>query len=90
MTLAYVIILLSIVAVGATFVILVVFGVRNLSWGRHSRFTIGSVIIPFIIFGICVPLVGADYAKAAILTVMIMAVVAIIGLIYSGARGLTG
>ena len=90
MTLEYVFILISIVAVGVIFLILVVFGLRNLSRGRHSKFTIGAVVVPFVIFGICVPLVGADYAKAAILTVIIMAVVAIVGLVYSGVRGLTG
>ncbi len=90
MTLEFVFIILSIIGVGVTFVILIAFGLRNISRGRHSKFTIGSVVIPFVAFGICVPLVGGDYAKAAILTVMIMAVVAVIGLVYSGARGLTG
>lgn len=90
MTLEFVFILLSIIAVGVTFVILIFFGLRNIVRGRHSKFTIGAVIIPFVVFGICIPLVGADYAKAAIVTVMIMVVVAVIGLVYSGARGLTG
>lgn len=90
MTLEYVFILLSIVAVGATFVILIAFGLRNISRGKHSKFTIGAVVIPFVIFGIVVPLVDSDFAKAAILTVLIMVVIAIIGLLYSGARGLTG
>ncbi|MFV1981406.1 MAG: hypothetical protein ACC655_09655 [Rhodothermia bacterium] len=90
MTLEYVFILLSIVAVGATFVVLIAFGLRNISRGKHSKFTIGSVVIPFVIFGIVVPLVDSDFAKAAILTVLIMVVIAIIGLLYSGARGLTG
>ena len=90
MSIEYVFILLSVVAVGATFAILIVFGLRNLSRGKHNKFSVGAVIVPFIIFGICVPLTAGSYAKAAIFTVIIMAVIAIIGLVYSGARGLTG
>ena len=87
---AYIFILLTMVAVGATFLILVVFGLRNISRGKQDKFKIGSVLVPFVIFGILIPLTGSDYAKAAIFTVMIMAVIAVIGLLYSGARGLTG
>ena len=90
MTLEYVFILVSIVAVAAIFVVLLVFGIRALSWGKHGIFSVATVVVPFIIFGICIPLTGADYAKAAILTVIIMSVIAILGLFYSGARGLTG
>ena len=49
---AYIFILLTMVAVGATFVILVVFGVRNISRGKQDKFKIGSLLIPFVIFGI--------------------------------------
>ena len=90
MSLEYVFILLSIVAVGAAFVVLLVFGLRNLSRGKHSKFSVGAVVVPFVIFAICIPLTGFDYAKAAILTVIIMSIIAILGLIYSGVRGLTG
>ena len=90
MSLEYVFILISIVAVATCFGVLLVFGLRNLSRGKHSKFSVGAIVIPFIIFGICVPLTGGDYAKAAILTVIIMAILAILGLLYSGARGLTG
>lgn len=90
MSLAYVFILIVIVIVAAAFVVLSIFGLRNLSRGKHSTFSVGAIIIPFVVFGICVPITGGDYAKAAILTVIIMAVIAIIGLVYSGVRGLTG
>ena len=90
MSTSYVFILMSMVAVGAGFLILVVFGLRNMSRGKHNKFSVGAVVVPFVIFGICIPLAGGEYSKAAILTVMVMAVIAVIGLVYSGVRGLTG
>ena len=90
MSIEYVFILLSMVAVAAAFVVLVVFGLRNLSRGKHSKFSVGAVVVPFIILGICIPLTGGNFAKAAILTVIIMSIIAILGLVYSGFRGLTG
>lgn len=90
MSLEYVFILISIVAVAACFGVLLVFGLRNLSRGKHSKFSVGAVVVPFVILAICIPITGSDYAKAAILTVIIMAVLAILGLLYSGARGITG
>jgi hypothetical protein len=90
MSVAYVFILISLVAVAVAFAVLAIFGVRNLGRGKHSKFSVGAVIVPFVVFGVCIPITGGDYAKAAILTVIIMAVIAIIGLVYSGVRGLTG
>ena len=87
---AYIFILISMIAVGAAFVVLTVFGLRNLSRGKHSMFSVGAIVVPFVVFGICIPLTGGDVPKAAILTVIIMAVIAILGLVYSGVRGLTG
>lgn len=86
----YVFILISILAVAVAFVLLVGFGLRNLMRGTRSVFTVGAIVAPFVIFGICIPLTGGDFAKAAILTVIVMSIVAIIGLLYSGVRGLTG
>ena len=90
MSLEYIFILISIAAVGIAFVILAAFGLRNLTRGKHSMFSIAAVIIPFIVFGICAVITGGEMAKSAILTVLIMAVFAIAGLLYSGLRGLTG
>ena len=87
---AYIFILISIIAVGAAFVALLVFGLRNLTRGKHSKFSVGAIVVPFVVFGICIPLTGGDFPKAAILTVIIMVVIAILGLAYSGIRGLTG
>ena len=90
MSLAFVFILIAIVGVAAGFVVLSAFGLRNLGRGKHSKFSVGAVVVPFLIFGICIPVTGGDFAKAAILTVIIMVVIAILGLVYSGVRGLTG
>lgn len=90
MSLEYIFIVISIAAVGLAFVALAAFGLRNLSRGKHSMFSVAAVIIPFVVFGICAVVLGGEMAKSAILTVMIMSVLAIAGLLYSGLRGLTG
>ena len=90
MSLEYIFILISIAAVALAFVALVAFGLRNLSRGKHNMFSVAAVVIPFIVFGICAVITGGEMAKSAILTVVIMAVLAIAGLLYSGLRGITG
>jgi hypothetical protein len=90
MSAEFIFIIIAIVAVAVAFVFLVVFGVRNLSRGKHSMFTVGAIVIPFIVFAICAAITAGAWAKAAILTVMIMSLLAILGLIMSGLRGLTG
>lgn len=90
MSVEYIFILISIVGVAAAFVLLVAFGARNLTRAKNSPFSVAAIVAPFVVLGICIPLTGGNYAKAAILTVMIMSVIAILGLLYSGVRGLTG
>jgi len=90
MSLEYIFILISMAAVGLAFLALAAFGLRNLTRGKHSMFSLAAVIIPFIVFGICAVITGGEMAKSAILTVLIMSLLAIAGLFYSGLRGLTG
>ncbi|MGA7306452.1 MAG: hypothetical protein WBW88_16350 [Rhodothermales bacterium] len=90
MSLEYIFILISIIAVALAFLALLAFGVRNLARGKNSVFSIASIVIPFVIFGICAVITGGVMAKSALLTVIIMAVLAVAGLLYSGLRGLTG
>ncbi|HLE55656.1 MAG TPA: hypothetical protein VJB15_01095 [Rhodothermia bacterium] len=90
MSLEYIFILISIGAVALGFVVLTVFGVRNFSRGKHNVFSVATIVVPFVVFGICAVITGGEMAKSAILTVIIMAVLAIAGLLYSGVRGLTG
>ena len=90
MSLEFIFIVISMAAVALAFVALAVFGFRNLSRGKHSMFSVAAVVIPFVIFAICAAITGGEMAKSAILTVVIMSVLAIAGLLYSGVRGLTG
>ena len=90
MSIEYAFILLSIVSVAATFVVLTAFAIRTLIRGKHSMFAVGTFVVPVVLFGILIPLTAGDVVEAAILTSMIMTVLAIIGLIFSGLRGLTG
>lgn len=90
MSLEYIFILISIAAVALAFVALAAFGLRNLTRNKHSMFSVAAIVIPFIVFGICAAITGGEMAKSAILTVVIMSVMAIAGLLYSGFRGLAG
>lgn len=90
MSLEYIFIVISMAAVALAFVALAVFGFRNLGRGKHSMFSVAAVVIPFIVFGICALITGGMMAKSAILTVLIMSLLAVAGLLYSGLRGLTG
>lgn len=90
MSIEFVFILLSILCVGLAFLVLTVFGLRNLSRGKHSMWSVAAVVTPFVIFGIIAAITGGELARSALLTVMAMSVLAILGLLYSGVRGLTG
>ena len=89
MSIAYIIIILAMVAVAGGFAILAGFGLRNLARGKHTLFSIGAIVVPFVIFGIISMLVDG-ISKAAILTVMVMAAIAIVALLFSGVRGMVG
>ena len=90
MTIEYIFILISLSAVGLAFLTLIVFGFRNLSHGKHSMFSVAALVVPASIFGACAVFTGGEMARSAILTVIIMSGLAILGLLYSGVRGLTG
>ena len=91
MSLEYIFIIISMAAVGLAFLILAVFGARNLSRGKHSMWSVAAIVVPFVVFGICSAILGGDeLARSALYTVFIMSAFAIVGLLYSGVRGLTG
>ena len=86
----YIFIVLSMSVVGLTFLVLIGFGLRNLSRGKHTMFSVAAIVVPFVVFGICAAILGGELAKSAIYTVFIMSALAIAGLVYSGVRGITG
>jgi hypothetical protein len=90
MSVEYIFIVISIAVVALTFVVLLVFGIRNLARGKQSIFSVAAIVAPFVIFGICAAILGGEMAKSALYTVFVMSALAIAGLLYSGFRGLTG
>jgi hypothetical protein len=75
-----------ILLVALSLVAVLVFGLRGLVWGKASIFTIGSFLIPVLLFGILGLVVG-DWIQAGIITMLVMLVLAGVGLVLTGARG---
>ncbi|MEM1271235.1 MAG: hypothetical protein AAF752_01275 [Bacteroidota bacterium] len=90
MSFDYIAILVVVCLIGLGFLILTVFGLRNLFQGKHNAFSIGALVLPLVVFGICYAISGGDLGRAGILTIVTMLGLAIVGLLVSGVRGLTG
>jgi hypothetical protein len=79
--------------IGLGFVILCLFGLRNLFRGKHSLFAVISIFVPLVVFGICYVVASGSpdqLSLAALLTVVVMIGLAVLGLLVSGLRGITG
>jgi hypothetical protein len=63
------------------------FGVRALVQGKVQRFTIGSFVVPVVLFGV-LTLVFGDWIRAGIVTLLVMLALAALGLVLTGARGM--
>lgn len=90
MSFEYIAILSVVCLIGFGFLLLTIFGLRNLLQGKHSMFSIVALLLPVAVFGICYAIAGGDAPRAALMTVVAMVGLAILGLLVSGVRGLTG
>ena len=89
MSLEYIFILATVCIIGLGFVLLALFGLRNLTQGKHSMFSIVAMFIPLVVFGICYAITGGDLPRAAILAMISMIAIGTLGLLVSGIKGLT-
>lgn len=70
-------------------VAIVIFGIRNLTYGKINPISMAIVAVPILLL-VLLGLIMGDWDQAAIITVVIMFVLAALGLVASGLRGLTG
>ena len=82
-------ILVALFMLGVALLLLIVFGIRSLIYGKVRPLAIAAVFLPFIIFGI-LRLVGLPLDEAGVMTALIMLGLALLGLLFSGLRGLVG
>ncbi len=77
----------AVIAMGLALLALVVFGVRSIFYGKINLITALIVVIPVVLLGV-LGLVMGDWTVAGIWTMVIMFVLAAVGLLLSGIRGL--
>jgi hypothetical protein len=79
---------LGLVALGL--LVIVVFGIKSLASGKHRPWTIGAMLLPLIVFGICYAIsLGAPEpaTTAMILTALTLLVGGIIAIVITGIKG---
>ncbi len=75
-----------ILLVGLSLLTVLLFGLRALAYGKANMFTIGSFLIPVVVFGVLTLTMG-DWIEAGIMTLIVMLVLAAAALLFSGVRG---
>ena len=80
---------LAIILVAVGILAIVVFGIRNLTYGKVDPLSAVSIAVPLVIFAILGLVIG-KWDVAAIWTVVIVFALAIVALLVSGIRGLSG
>ncbi len=82
---------LAMVAIGL--LVIVVFGIKGLASGKHRIWTIGAMVLPLVVFGICYGIAsgGPDPAiTAAIMTSLVLLVAGIAAILVTGLKGIIG
>jgi len=77
------------ILVGLGLLAIVLFGIRNLTYGKVSPVTMVTVIIPVLLFGILGFVMG-DWAIAGIWTFLVMLGLTSLTLLLSSVRGFIG
>lgn len=68
---------------------MLLFGLRNIIWGKIKPLSIVMLVFPFLIMG-AIGLSTGDWPYAAVLTVFVMIALAALGLVFSGIKGILG
>lgn len=80
---------LSIILVSLGIIAIVVFGIRNLGYGKINPLSAVAIAVPLVLFALLGLIIG-EWDLAAIWTVVIMLIVTVLALFLSGVRGLSG
>lgn len=74
------------ILLGLALLSVVLFGLRGLAFGKVNMFTVGSFLVPIVLF-VILALIRGDLVEAGIVTTLIMFVLAGLGLLFTGVRG---
>ncbi len=72
---------------GLSIVTLIGFGIRNLTYGKIEPLTIGAIAVPVVVLGILLVAMPSA-AEAGIMTLIVMFVLSLLGLVYTGIKNL--
>ena len=93
-TLAPILIWVAIGLVGLAILVLLLFGIRGLFYGKAEPLAIGSVVLPIVVLVVlgfvfqgAADSAAQAWAQAGIWTVIIMFGLGLLALLYSGVRG---
>jgi hypothetical protein len=78
-----------VILVGLSLLMMLVFGLRSVSYGKVNPVSIVIIAIPMALF-VGLGFAIGDWAEAGIYTVVIMIGLGLVGLLFSSARGLIG
>lgn len=84
---------LSLAMLALGLLIIAVFGLKGLVSGRHRTWTIGAMVLPFVIFGVCYALSAGDpdpAVRAALLTMIVLLVAGLLAIAFTGLKGAIG
>jgi hypothetical protein len=84
----YVSIWAAVILAGLGLLGIALFGLRNLAYGKVETLSIGTVVLPALIF-VGLGVSTGTWAQAGIVTVIVMFGFALLGLVYSGIQNLT-
>ena len=82
-------IMAALILAGLGILAVLLFGVRSLSFGKVQPASVGAMLIPAVIL-VALRFIIGDWAEAAIVTVFVLVALAMLGLLWSGIRGLAG
>lgn len=80
---------LALILIGVGVLAIVVFGLRNLTYGKINPLSAVAIGVPLLIF-VILGLIMGQWDLAAIWTVMIILALALVALLLTGVRGLSG
>jgi len=86
-TLVVVAIYAAIGITGISILALIGFGIRNLTYGKVEPLTMGALAVPVVLLGIMLVAMPSP-AEAGIMTLIVMFVLSLLGLVYTGIKNL--
>jgi len=80
----------SLILSGLSLVAIVLFGLRNMTYGKMDVVTVTVIAVPFVLFLVLGFAVMDSWAEAAVVTFLVLLVLTSLSLLLSSIRGLLG